>query len=248
MGRGEGLGTPAATAHLSLSPTPASGHRLLLRCRGPRGWHVPTNRILAALQAWGVQPWELLMVGDSGEDIETANAAGTASCLIAGGQGGGRRRRARKGCMRSPAGLVVPRGGSPRQGLPSNPCGRQALTRSPKPHAGGGNETAAAAAAPPPLGAVPTFAVDSLAELQRRLEQRDTALGWGSQGSGSLSTASSDSDDGGMAGAPPEGLEFLDSLLSGGSLNVSRCSRQGGGARKGSMARARTGSSGAPGA
>ncbi len=37
------------------------------------------------LQAWGVPPANLLMVGDSTEDVETGNAAGTASCLIAGG-------------------------------------------------------------------------------------------------------------------------------------------------------------------
>lgn len=43
-------------------------------------------------QAWGLQPFELLMVGDSMEDIETANAAGTASCLIAGGEWGRVRR------------------------------------------------------------------------------------------------------------------------------------------------------------
>jgi hypothetical protein len=77
---------------------------------------------------------------------------------------------------------------------------------------------------------VPTFTVDSLADLQRRLERRDTALGWGAYGSGTLSLASSDSDgdDGagvgsGMAGAPPEGLDFLDALLAGGALNVRRC-------------------------
>ncbi|EFN57408.1 hypothetical protein CHLNCDRAFT_21154, partial [Chlorella variabilis] len=38
--------------------------------------------LLHFAEAWGVQPWELLMVGDSVEDIETANAAGTASALI----------------------------------------------------------------------------------------------------------------------------------------------------------------------
>jgi HAD superfamily hydrolase (TIGR01509 family) len=40
--------------------------------------------LLHFAHAWGLQPWELLMVGDSQEDIETACAAGTASCLIAG--------------------------------------------------------------------------------------------------------------------------------------------------------------------
>jgi HAD superfamily hydrolase (TIGR01549 family) len=34
---------------------------------------------------WTVPPFKLLMVGDSLEDIETGNAAGTATCLIAGG-------------------------------------------------------------------------------------------------------------------------------------------------------------------
>ncbi|KAL4425887.1 hypothetical protein ABPG75_009903 [Micractinium tetrahymenae] len=136
--------------------------------------------LLHFAEVWGLKPWELLMVGDSTEDIETANAAGTASCLIA----------------------------------------------------GGGNETsAAAAAAPPPRGAVPTFTVDSLAHLQQRLEERDTALGWGAYGSATLSL-SSDSEEGGddassiasLAGAPPEGLDFLDALFALGAVQAARCS------------------------
>lgn len=35
--------------------------------------------------AWGIPPHKLLMVGDSTEDVECGNAAGTATCLIAGG-------------------------------------------------------------------------------------------------------------------------------------------------------------------
>ena len=38
-----------------------------------------------SLQAWGVEPSSLLMVGDSFEDVEVGNAAGTATCLVAGG-------------------------------------------------------------------------------------------------------------------------------------------------------------------
>lgn len=134
-----------------------------------------------------MQPYELLMVGDSLEDIETANAAGTASCMIA----------------------------------------------------GGGNETAAGAEAPaPPLGAVPTFTVDSLAQLQRRLAECNTALGWGAYGDRALSLSSStfdedDDDDfdgtllsalpgtsSSLAGAPPKGLDFLDALFEPGTLQV----------------------------
>jgi len=36
------------------------------------------------LQSWGLQPGKLLMVGDSLEDVECGNAAGTATCLVAG--------------------------------------------------------------------------------------------------------------------------------------------------------------------
>jgi len=43
------------------------------------------SRFLSLLQAWGVPPHRLLMVGDSTEDVECGNAAGTATCLIAGG-------------------------------------------------------------------------------------------------------------------------------------------------------------------
>lgn len=45
----------------------------------------PAPTLAAAVQAWGVPPHQLLMVGDSSDDIEAACAAGTASCLIAGG-------------------------------------------------------------------------------------------------------------------------------------------------------------------
>ena len=37
------------------------------------------------MQTWGIHPGKLLMVGDSHEDVECGNAAGTATCLIAGG-------------------------------------------------------------------------------------------------------------------------------------------------------------------
>jgi ribonucleotide monophosphatase NagD (HAD superfamily) len=36
-------------------------------------------------QTWQIHPGKLLMVGDSHEDVECGNAAGTATCLIAGG-------------------------------------------------------------------------------------------------------------------------------------------------------------------
>lgn len=193
----------------------------------------PSRRqpVCAGVQAWGMRPWELLMVGDSTEDIETANAAGTASCLIAGGRrcmAAARRRDvwrqlANRACR--VAWLLWP----PFIAAPRDCCGRYLLPspRSPRP-SGGGNETsAAAAAAAPPRGAVPTFTVDSLAHLQRRLEQRDTALGWGAYGSGTLSLSSSDGEEAGgdggasLAGAPPEGLDFLDALFALGAVQAS---------------------------
>ena len=58
-------------------------------------------------------------------------------------------------------------------------------------HRAGGNETSASSAAPPPLGAVPTFTVDSLAHLQQRLAECNTALGWGAYGDRTLSLSSS---------------------------------------------------------
>jgi HAD superfamily hydrolase (TIGR01549 family) len=46
----------------------------------------PDKRALAHFcDAWGLEPHTLLMVGDSTEDIETGNAAGTATCFVAGG-------------------------------------------------------------------------------------------------------------------------------------------------------------------
>ncbi len=192
-----------------------------------------------ALQVWGMRPWELLMVGDSTEDIETANAAGTASCLIAGGY------YRYFMCMHRPCTLCTRAlsAGRPGAGRQAQACGCargeasdwEALIHATRPSPavlfpppGGGNETsAAAAAAPPPRGAVPTFTVDSLAHLQRRLEARDTALGWGASGSGTLSLSSSDSEDASgdgaasLAGAPPEGLDFLDALFGLGAVQAS---------------------------
>lgn len=130
------------------------------------------------------------MVGDSLEDIETANAAGTASCLIA----------------------------------------------------GGGNETSSGPAPPPPLGAVPTFSVDSLAHLQQRLAQCNTALGWGAYGEQRTMSLSSgtwdeeDEEEGSLsalllgvpqlstAGAPPAGLDFLAALFDSGAVQAASCS------------------------
>ncbi|KXZ45261.1 hypothetical protein GPECTOR_56g357 [Gonium pectorale] len=46
----------------------------------------PDRRLLAHVaKEWGLPPSELLMVGDSFEDVECGNAAGTATCLVAGG-------------------------------------------------------------------------------------------------------------------------------------------------------------------
>lgn len=96
-------------------------------------------------------------------------------------------------------------------------------------HAGGGNETSAlAVAAPVPLGAVPTFTVESLTELQQRLEARDTALGWGASGgaaslsptSSSFSSSESEGEGDSWAGAPPAGLDFLDALATLGVVQV----------------------------
>jgi len=57
----------------------------------------PDTRCLTHFSdAWGVSPSRLLMVGDSTEDVECGNAAGTASCLILGGGneiGGGEKTR-----------------------------------------------------------------------------------------------------------------------------------------------------------
>lgn len=46
----------------------------------------PDRRLLLHVaQQWDLQPERLLMVGDSFEDVECGNAAGTASCHVAGG-------------------------------------------------------------------------------------------------------------------------------------------------------------------
>eukprot|EP00882_Tetradesmus_deserticola_P026609 GHRQ01029368.1.p2 GENE.GHRQ01029368.1~~GHRQ01029368.1.p2 ORF type:complete len:199 (+),score=73.62 GHRQ01029368.1:137-733(+) len=46
----------------------------------------PDKRLLLDVaQAWQLHPGRLLMVGDSFEDVEVGNAAGTATCLVTGG-------------------------------------------------------------------------------------------------------------------------------------------------------------------
>ncbi|GIL87479.1 hypothetical protein Vretimale_1626 [Volvox reticuliferus] len=46
----------------------------------------PDRRLLAHVaQTWGIDPADMLMVGDSFEDVECGNASGAASCLVAGG-------------------------------------------------------------------------------------------------------------------------------------------------------------------
>lgn len=152
--------------------------------------HVKPDKrcLLHFAQAWGIPPHRLLMVGDSTEDVECGNAAGTATCFIAGG------------------GNEVVEGGA---GPP-----------------------------PPPPGAVPTFAVESLGELETRLRLRDTGLGWGAYSTGTVSISSgedSDFEGGGGAlasldldaaapGAPPPGLEFLDWLFAAGAVEAAACS------------------------
>ena len=125
----------------------------------------PDKRCLTHFaDAWGISSSRLLMVGDSTEDVECGNAAGTATCLIT----------------------------------------------------GGGNEiTADGEKAQPPRGTVPSFQVDSLYELQQRLEKRDTKLGWNE-----LSIDDRTLD----AGAPFQGLEFFNFLFESSAVHPPSCS------------------------
>jgi HAD superfamily hydrolase (TIGR01549 family) len=144
----------------------------------------PDTRCLTHFSTvWGISPSHLLMVGDSTEDVECGNAAGTASCLIS----------------------------------------------------GGGNEIAGGEKTRPPVGTVPTFSVDSLYELQERLERRDTPLGWGNVSdeerfayAKSLSDDSSEEDEDFQvaldAGAPFAGLGFFNYLFESGAIEPPSCS------------------------
>lgn len=195
-----------------------------------------------------MKPYEILMVGDSLEDIETANAAGTASCLIAGARHGAQLaagcRLPAAGCCAAGCGAACRARESPAavlrgwQLLAAAVLGlTPSLPHAPRCAAGGGNETSSGPAPPPPLGAVPTFSVDSLAHLQARLAQCNTALGWGAYGDRTLSLSSAtwdeDDDEEGAAlallegvpqlsaaGAPPAGLDFLAALFDSGAVQV----------------------------
>lgn len=144
----------------------------------------PDKRCLTHFSTvWGIPPSHLLMVGDSTEDVECGNAAGTASCLIS----------------------------------------------------GGGNEITGGEKTRPPVGTVPTFSVDSLYELQERLENRDTPLGWGEVSeeeryayAKSLSEDSSEDDEDFQvaldAGAPCTGQGFFNYLFESGAIEPPSCS------------------------
>eukprot|EP00887_Chlorella_sp_A99_P004575 scaffold4.g4575.t1 len=152
--------------------------------------------LLHFAQEWGLQPWQLLMVGDSIEDIETGeraertcscslppmqsfqgNAAGTASCLIAGG--GNEVGAAQQAAQ--PLGAVptftVQSLGELRERLAARD------TRLGHGAYGGADEAAAS--------------------------------GSGSEGEGEGSP---------LAGAPPAGLGFLDFLFAQGALRAAACS------------------------
>ena len=76
------VGSPAAV----LACLPACMHARMQACGALLCPHQGRPAPLPpAVQAWGLPPARLLMVGDSTEDVETGNAAGTATCLIAGG-------------------------------------------------------------------------------------------------------------------------------------------------------------------
>lgn len=142
----------------------------------------PDKRCLTHFsRTWDIPPSRILMVGDSTEDVECGNAAGTASCLIT----------------------------------------------------GGGNEITTGEKVRPPVGTVPTFSVDSLYELQDKLEQRNTPLGWAEVTEDerviyarSLSESEDDEEffvalD---AGAPFKGLGFFNYLFDSGAIDPPSCS------------------------
>jgi len=113
----------------------------------------PDKRLLINVaKGWNLPPETLLMVGDSIEDVECGNAAGTATCHIL----------------------------------------------------GGGNEVGGAAQLP--VGAVPTFSVSSLPELQRRLE------------TGNVTSNQA------HAGEAPPGLDFIDAITEAGAVLSGDCS------------------------
>lgn len=105
---------------------------------------------------WHIPPYRLLMVGDSTEDVECGNAAGTATCLIAGG------------------GNEVTLDDDDQHA--SDVDGSVASEKRP----------IAASSPSPIAGAVPTFTVESLNDLLERLQRRDTPLGWGAYRTGTL--------------------------------------------------------------
>ena len=155
---------------------------------------------------WGIPPYRLLMVGDSVEDVECGNAAGTATCLIAGG------------------GNEI-----------SDDDDEEEVDKDQKREQKSKNVA-------PLAGAVPTFTVNSLAELQERLERRDTSLGWGAYRTGTIDLSDDNlsssnnneideiSSNGifdvteSLDGAPPPGLSFLDWLLANGYVETAACS------------------------
>ncbi|GAB4824051.1 hypothetical protein N2152v2_011097 [Parachlorella kessleri] len=149
----------------------------------------PDKRALTHFaEAWGLPPARLLMVGDSTEDVETGNAAGTATCLIAGGG--------------NEVVQATPPAAPATSASPINIVSSSTGSSSSSSSGGCAGEPEVPIPAPVvtpilPPGAVPSFTVHSLWELLERLQAADTPLGWRTT---LRSYSSSDEDEGSGAG------------------------------------------------
>lgn len=159
---------------------PDLGVIVLRRRLRVRGGLAATTFTTPLLQTWGLDPADLLMVGDSFEDVECGNASGTATCLVAGRSCTCLRTDSLSGaCAASIACLGF------RLLVHCTFTACSTRRGASEPAAGGGNEKPGTVVLPPP-GAVATFTVSGLSELAERLatagekgpQAAGVALGW----------------------------------------------------------------------
>lgn len=168
-------------------------------------------------QLWGVPPSSLLMVGDSAEDVEVGNAAGAASCLVAGG-----------GNEKPGAAPAAPLPGAvPTFTVSGLPELRARLLAAGSTGAASG--AGAAGALGGALGLLASAVVVGVGACPEASGPTGAvALGWPARKAAGLPVVS--------AGAPPPGMAFLDWLVEVGGLRPAACSFPRMGAAAGGLA------------
>jgi HAD superfamily hydrolase (TIGR01549 family) len=176
--------------------------------------HVKPDKrcLLYFSDAWGIPPHKLLMVGDSTEDVECGNAAGTATSLIAGGGN-----ELVEGEVPLP-----PPGAVPTFSVESL---HELLTRLQKRDTALGWGAYSTGTVSIDDEEVDMVLASYEEESKNTISDSESSISSTSSSSSSSSASLSSIDlDAAAPGAPPPGLEFLDWLFSSGAVEAASCS------------------------